>query len=241
MMLRFRVLVLTVGLVTGLVAAGCGGSASVSPAAPSGAGASSGAVISGQVTSTTAAAPAGSDGTFSTMAASSAVKVSVAGTNIQSMADNQGHFVLNGVPGGTITLEFTGPASNATVTLSGVNPSDQIDIMVTLRGNSARVDSEKRRSDNRRVEVNGRIASIDVGARTFVVDGTTVNVPVTTTIRHGNQTIAFTALVVGDHVEVKGTTEAGVVTASEVKVEQDGDAKRATARTAMLLMRRRRS
>lgn len=78
----------------------------------------------------------------------------------------------------------------------------------------------KRPENSKRVEINGRISSIDLAARTFVVDGRSVSVPLTTTIRHGARFLAFATLAVRDHVQVKGTPgEEDLFVASEVKVE----------------------
>lgn len=181
-------------------------------------------MITGQVNAAGAAlAPAPTDGTFSTRASRSGVTVTVAGTEISSVTDSDGRFVLNGVPGGTVQLQFRGSGTSGTVTISGITPSDHIEIVVSMAGTGARIDSERRRKDNNRVEVNGRISARDVSARTFVVNGTTVRAPVGATIRHGSTTLSFGALAVGDHVQVKGTWDGAVLVAEEVKVEQDED------------------
>jgi hypothetical protein len=89
------------------------------------------------------------------------------------------------------------------------------------------------RPDGRGVEVNGRITAIDAAAGTFEVGTAKVSVPAGVIIRHGNRTFLLADLAVGDRVQVKGSRdEAGVVVASDVKVEpgrdnadddQDGD------------------
>jgi hypothetical protein len=166
-----------------------------------------------------------SDGGFTTLAERS-VTVRVMGTDISTTTDGQGRFTLNGVPGGTIQLQFTGPGVNATVTLAGVSESDQIEITVRINGSNARLDSERRRNNGNNgngVQVNGRITSRDVSSRMLVVDGNTVSVPTTATIRHGNRTLGLADLRVGDHVQVKGTWNGSTLVASEVKVEAEDD------------------
>jgi hypothetical protein len=70
------------------------------------------------------------------------------------------------------------------------------------------------------VYVEGVIASIDGTVQSFVVHGTTVNVPSTAVIRDKGATVTFADLTVGERVHVRGTgTVGGSVTASEIVVE----------------------
>jgi len=219
--------------------AACGGSANVSPAAPSGvagltssANASTGAVITGRVTSlstasTNALRPSADASAFGgpTLAATtSGITVSVVGTGVSTTAGPGGDFTLTGVPSGTVQLLFTSGSASATLTISGVESNDRIEIAVSLNGSNAKVESEnRRREDTPRVEVNGRVNAIDLGAGTLQVGTTLVTVPSTATIRHGSQPLTLADITVGDHVEVKGTkSETGIV-ASEVKVETDSE------------------
>jgi hypothetical protein len=71
--------------------------------------------------------------------------VSVNGTNIETNVDGTGHFTLNGVPSGTIVLNFSGRGVNASVTLRGVSTGDQIEIDVRLENGGARLESDHRR------------------------------------------------------------------------------------------------
>ncbi len=207
--------------ITAAVIAACGGNASLSPVGPSSA--RSGASISGTVSGASVTSIRAVDGPFSLLAASS-VTVSIAGTNISTMVDGQGQFTLNNVPSGTVTLNFTAPGASAAITLTGIGPDDNVQIAVTLNGSTAHVDSEHHSSpDKNKGEFQGRITAVDATARTFQVSGMTVKVTATTTIRHGNKTVAFADLKVGDHVEVKGNKDGTILTASEIKVETDND------------------
>jgi hypothetical protein len=83
----------------------------------------------------------GSRGTTST-------KVSIEGTGIASTVDGNGEFTLTDVPSGTVVLKFSGPGTEASLTISGVREGDQIRIKVRLESSNARVESEyRRRSD----------------------------------------------------------------------------------------------
>jgi len=200
----------------------CGGNASLSPVGPSGS--LSGASISGTVSGAGVNATRALDGgTFSTLASSS-VTVSIAGTNISTTTDGQGQFTLNNVPEGTVTLNFTAPGASATITLSGIGPDDKVQIMVTLNGNTARVDSEHHsKPDTSKGEFQGRISSIDAAAKSFQIPGMTIKTTAATIIRHGNRTFQFTDLKVGDHIQAKGTRDGTTLTATEIKVENDND------------------
>ena len=210
---------------TAALAGGCGGtgSASLSPLAPSPTG-SSGATISGSVNSTSVAPLAA--GSFGMMEART-VTITVVGTGLSTTADSQGQFTLTNVPAGNVVLNFSGSGVNATITISGVGPNDQVSIAVTLTGASARVDSERHSAPDNKGELSGRIASIDATARSLRVGDTTVKVPATVTIRHGSQTLQFTDLKVGDKVEVRGTKDATAatptITATEIKMENGND------------------
>ena len=78
--------------------------------------------------------------------------VKVNGTNIETNVDGVGRFTLNGVPSGTIVLNFSGRGINTDVTITGVNSGDQITIEVRLDNGRARVESEQRDRDNNQGE-----------------------------------------------------------------------------------------
>jgi hypothetical protein len=89
--------------VLGLVAAACGGDASLSSVGPSSA--SGGASISGIVRGT-ALTPTPSrtfgEEALSALDSRSGITISIVGTGISTNADNQGQFTLNNVPSGTV-------------------------------------------------------------------------------------------------------------------------------------------
>ena len=233
-----RTLQLTVlVLLAGLMVTACGSSMSATgPSSLSGSG--GGAVISGRVNMTGrvgaasaafAATPERDAGAALAAATSSSttVTVTVVGTSISATVDGGGTFTLTNVPAGTVQLHFQGNGADAMLTISGIEADDRLQITVTLNGRDARLESRERTSggngNGNGVDVNGRIDSIDAGARTLRVNGTTVLVPASTVIRHGNRTFGFSDLRVGDHVQVKGTRNGSMLTASEIKVEQGGN------------------
>ena len=205
--------------VVGLLAAACGGDASLSSVGPSSA--SGGASISGIVRGsalTPTPSRTLSEEMFSALDTRSGVTISIVGTGISTNADNQGQFTLDNVPSGTVVLNFSAPGANATATLQGVGPNDRVQITVTVNGNNAHIDSERHNNG----EISARIASIDSGNKSFQAGNWTVKTTGSTVIRHGSKTVPFSDLKPGDHVQVRGTRDGNSVTASEIKVEQGG-------------------
>src|SRR5262249_5811316 len=66
--------------------------------------------------------------------------VTLVGTSMSAAIDASGHFTLQNVPSGDLTLAFTGNAVNAQVTVAGVADRQQVHITVSVSGNSASID-----------------------------------------------------------------------------------------------------
>ena len=120
-------------------------------------------------------------------------------------------------------LKFSGAGIDATLSLTGVAANDRIEINVTLNGNRARLDSDRRSSSNNGVEVQGPISALNLAAQSLQVAGQTVVVPATAVVRRGDRTLQFTDLKMGDQVKVKGSRDGSTVTATEVKIEERDD------------------
>jgi hypothetical protein len=218
-------------LVVALAASTAACGSSMSATGPSGR-SGNGAVISGRVNTTgSAAAPVVSHFPLAVAmwavplanSSSTTLTVSIVGSNVSAAVDGSGSFTLTDVPPGTVQLRFQGRGADATLTISGIEADDHLQIAITLNGHDARLVSRQTSSRNRGVEVNGRIDSIDGGARTLRVQSQTVLVQQSTFIRHGNRTFGFADLRVGHHVQVKGTRDGSMLTASEIKIETDDD------------------
>ncbi len=207
-----------VGVLVASVAVGCGSSASLSPTGP-GPAAGSSAQIVGTVNGSAAAPSAPADASGA-MTLGSTLTVSVAGTSVAAPVDANGQFVLNNVPSGDLVLQFSGPGVDARVTITGVTTGDQIHLDVLVNGTNASVMRQDRRQSNHGREIEGLIAAINATARTLTVGDKTVSVPVSATIRHGNETVAFADLAVGQRVHVKATADAtNTLVATEVMVQ----------------------
>jgi uncharacterized protein DUF5666 len=220
---RFGVAVVCLSAV--LAAAACGDSKVSNPAQPSPASAASaptssvaGASIAGTVmgVSGSASAPFAARATGMT--------VTVTGTNVASPVDDAGRFTLRGVPSGHVELHFSGRNADARLSLENVAEHEAIEIVVRVTGATAELEDNHRQTPDNRVEVDGIVSAVNAGAGTLMVGSTTVSVPATATIRHGNTALHLADIQVGDRVEIKGTMNGTTTMATEVQVETEHNA-----------------
>jgi len=220
--MRVKTTALTIVLASAVCFGACGQNASspsptgpspASPATPS-PGISGSATISGTV----AAASGGASSGWAP-ASTGGLTITVSGTNVTATVDGSGHFVLNNVPPGSVTLHFTGSGVDATLTITDVATNDQIQLTVEVSGSSASIADEEHDGHDSRSELEGTISAIDTAAGTLTVRQTLVTVPAGTPIRHGSTTLTFAQLSVGERVHIKGTRQGSGVVASEVNVQ----------------------
>ena len=203
-------------LVMAVLAAACGGKGGSSPTAPTGNGSSSAsAVITGSVQGTAGAFTAAGFG-----AAITGVTVTVVGTNISATVDAAGRFTLTNVPTGTVQLQLTGGGANATVTISTVEASQTIDVVLAVAGTSASLESEVR-SGAGEAQLEGRVESLPptMPALTFKSAGRTVKTDSSTRFVDGSQTRSFADLQIGMRIHAKGTLAGDSFTATTVEMQ----------------------
>jgi hypothetical protein len=209
-----RVAVLVLG--AALTACGAG------PTSPSPALGSNGAVISGSVMGLTSGSTAAvrQNSSFMAATASEGLTVTVAGTSISATMSSTNAFVLENVPAGDVTLIFTGPGFDARVTLSNVQQSENIEITVSVEGDTVAVQSE-RRSQGGEVQLEGRIESLPPTSapNTLVVAGQTVTTDGNTRVVLGSATKSFADLAIGYRVHVKGTVSGSSLLASIIAIQ----------------------
>lgn len=229
---KFKALFVGAAMTATLCAAACGGSnqspttpdsgaaaASASPAPaptpPGPSGATGSATINGSL--------AGMMATGLTMRPAGGVglTVTITGTGISATAAPGGTFLLKGVPAGNVELRFTGGTVDDRDTIADVADEEQIHIVVNISGSRAIVNVIGREKPAHGTELEGLIASINLGARTLIVNGTTVNVPANAVIRHGDRPFTLADLKVGQRVHVKGSTSGSAVVASEVLLQDE--------------------
>jgi hypothetical protein len=219
-----------IALVAALAAAACGGGSPSSPDVTQG----RGAVIRGSVQDSSTS---GSDGgSLSASSTSRTLKVSVVGTNLSTSTNGSGEFVLTGVPTGRVELRFEGPGLDARLEIGGLSDGQEIRITVRVNGSGVVLVSGGGSSgpspspspspspddDDDDVEFTGRLDAIN-GA-TLTVAGRTVVTDAATRIRRHGDTVPFSALQVGQIVEVEGSPMTnGSVLARKVTIEDDGE------------------
>ena len=148
----------------------------------------------------------------------SGVTVTVSGTGLTATSDGAGRFSLTNVPAGQVTLQFTGAASGS-MSLDDVAEHDTIQIEVHVQNGQVEDEQEQ---DGAQSQLEGKIVSVNGGAHSFVIGQITVAVPSTATIKRGDQTLAFSNLVVGARVHVKGSLSGSTLSATRIEVQQSG-------------------
>ena len=117
---------------------GCGGSSALTApdepkAGASGASVLHGAVLAPGIGSVSPSADASADSGAGGWA------VSVVGTSVSSPLDQDGRFVLTGVPSGSVTLKIEGPGVSTQLTLSGLVDGQVMSVEIQVTGGSAQL------------------------------------------------------------------------------------------------------
>lgn len=210
-----RQLLRAVGLLGALffmiLEAACGGH-SASPTAPS-----SQSVVSAVPAPSPVSAGATISGTVANQSGpATSMVVGVQGTNVSAPADGTGTFTLANVPASDVTLTFTSAGVQAMASIGTVAANDKLQVAVTVTGSAATVDSQEHTTANNTVDATGTIASLDVTARSFTLNGALVVVNTDATITRGGQSVGMTALQNGDRVAVHGLMSGSTILASQV-------------------------
>ena len=228
--MNFKNVIAFIALIATTVgAAACG---APSPAAPSQFSSSStstntsvtaGATINGSITGPALSAVAMTGSGFATLNGPGSLLVGIVGTTITTSVKPNGTFVLTDVPPGDIQLRFSGPGTDALLTVTGVAGGDELLMTVQVSGSTATLQELSRKDKVNKVEVEGAVisgtcASFIVGATTIITDAAT---------QFSKGTCA--SVIPGAIVQVKGATQLdGTVRATDVKFktgeeDEDGD------------------
>jgi hypothetical protein len=206
-----RLLTTTV-LAAALVAAACGGKGSA-PTAPSNEGTNA-AAPSGPAT------PGSATITGRVQSAGSGATVAVAGTQASTGLDAAGNFTLRNVTPGDVQLRVSSAGANAMVALAGVQAAQTVEIVVSLSGASANLESEIRHGAGE-AELKGIVDALppSTPALTFKAAGKTVVTNASTVFVNGSATRSFADLKIGTRVEAKGSFAGDTLTATRVEIE----------------------
>ena len=194
-------------------ATACGGS---SPTSPGQTGSGTGASITGTVQG---GAPNALTSANTGGGAITGVTVTVVGTSISSGLDVAGRFNLKNVPSGDLQLQFSGSVS-AMLTITGVQSTETITLVVSVSANSVTVESEAR-SGGSEEQLEGRIDSLPptTPAGSLTVAGRTVTTDASTVIRKGDASATVSDLKVGYRVHVKGHTSGSSLLATQIIIQ----------------------
>lgn len=207
-MRRLFAVVLTVGAVT----AACGGKSTMptSPSANGGAAVPGGGTSSKGFASITGAVQGALPST-----------VAVVGTSTSATVDSGGRFVLPNVPAGDVQLQLTGGGANATLPVPAVQPSQSIDMVVSVAGSIASIDSQVRSGGGAESELEGRVEALPptTTAMSFKAAGKLVTTDPTTQFVDGGQPRRFADLQIGMRVHVKGSPSAEGIAATRVELQ----------------------
>lgn len=146
--------------------------------------------------------------------------VTLPATGASAIVNAAGQFSLLNVPPGNADLRFSAPGVLATVTLTGLEAGQTVDISVSLTTSTAEVESD-RRSLGRETQLEGRVESLPptTAALTLVVAGRTVLTDGTTTFFLNGAASSFSALAIGQRVHVKGQMNGTTLVARSIQIQ----------------------
>lgn len=146
--------------------------------------------------------------------------VAVAGTTVTAPVDASGRFALANVPAGDVQLQLTGPGANAVLPVAAVQPSQVIDLVVSMAGSTAEIESQVR-SGGAESELEGRVESLPptTAALTFKAAGRLVKTDGSTRFQDGSLTRSFADLQIGMRVHVKGAASGDAIAAALVELQ----------------------
>lgn len=203
--------VLAIMLAIGTMTAACGGKSTspTTPTSPSTTG------------TTTPGGPAAGSATI-TGAVQGALPsaVTVVGTPVTAAVDAAGHFALANVPSGDVQLQLSGGGANAMLPVAAVQPAQLIDLVVSVSGSTAAIESQVRRG-GAQSELEGRVESLPptTPALSFKAAGHLVTTDASTRFLDGSATRSFSDLQIGMRVHVKGSASGDAIAATLVELQ----------------------
>lgn len=207
-----------VGLAVLLAAVGCGGGSS-SVSGPDEVPVAGSAVIQGTVVGSGFATR--SHGDVVASSDENGMTVRVEGTGAATAVDEEGEFILAGVPAGSVTLIFEGAGTNAKLTVSGVLDGQVMSLEVHVSGADAQVTTPAYCTPTKYTKITGTLEQMT--GNQLRVSGTPVDASQVSKVWRGGRRIELEHLVVGEKLKVWGTLNGdGVLLAEEIKALTSG-------------------
>ena len=205
-----------------VMTSGCGSSSGVTGPddQPVGGGASvlQGAILAPGISSSAAASGVSAD------SGASGWVVSVAGTSLSAAVDQDGRFVLAGVPAGSVTVKVDGPGVSAQVSVSGLQNGQVTSVEIRVTGGSAQLAGEAKCTPSAETYFSGTLDQ--AGGSELVIAGRRVDVSQIHKVWRGEKRIQLNELTVGEKVKVWGVLRGdAVVVAEEIAALTAGDNK----------------
>lgn len=199
---------------------GCGGSSALTApdepkAGASGASVLHGAVLAPGINGLSPSADASADSGAGGWA------VSVVGTSVSSPLDQDGRFVLTGVPSGSVTLKIEGPGVSTQLTLSGLVDGQVMSVEIQVTGGSAQLAGTPKCTPNAETYFSGALDQIAGGQ--LVVGGRKVDASKVAKVWRGERRIQLSELEQGEKIKVWGLLRGdAVVVAEEIAALTNG-------------------
>ena len=153
--------------------------------------------------------------------------VSVAGTSLSSEVDQDGRFVLAGVPAGSVTVKIEGPGVSAQVAVSGLVDGQVTSVEIRITGGSAQLATDPKCTPTAETYFSGTLDQL--AGTELVVSGRRVDASQLRKVWRGERRIQLSELSVGEKVKVWGVLRGdAVVLAEEIAALTSGsDGKKA--------------
>jgi len=149
------------------------------------------------------------------------VTVGVEGTDLSTRTGSNGAFELRGVPSGRVRLRFQGSGASGVLELNDVSQSEEIELSVVVSGSTVELESQERVTGSQ-AQLEGKVLTVNYGARTLTVGTTTVLVPEGIPITNGYRALELEDVVMGARIHVKGSRAGDTITATSIMVQQTG-------------------
>ncbi len=216
---RLSSFVSVTGLAAILTAASCGGSGDVT-APDEGAPAAGSAVLQGAILGAGLGGSSASS-PVRALAGSNGWSVSIVSTSLTGEVDDDGRFVLAGVPAGSVGLRIEGPGVSGQVSVSGLIGGQVTSIEVKVAGGTAQLTGEPTCGPSADTFFSGILERME--GTQLVVAGRSVDASQVKKVWRGDRRIELSDLKVGEKVKVWGILRGdGVVVAEEIAALSTG-------------------
>jgi hypothetical protein len=208
------------GLAAALLAAGCGGSSAVTGPDGTDPASSGGAILQGAILGVGLGSSA-ARGPVRALDLTTGWTVSVAGTGVTGEVDDDGRFLLPGVPAGSVKLRVEGPGVSTQVDVPGLVKGQVTSIEVKVTGGQAQMTTPPLCSTSADTSFSGVLDQMD--GTVLVVSGRKVDASQNKKVWRGDRRINLSDLIVGERVKVFGVVRGdGVVVSEEIAALTSG-------------------